>query len=62
MPKKSPKKKVKQPKSKAKRTFPPPKRGKDDFVHPDPASSLIQVRTHEFFSQLVCLAAHERHL
>jgi hypothetical protein len=37
MPKKPLKKKVKPPKPK-KPTFPPPKRGKDDFVHPDPAS------------------------
>jgi hypothetical protein len=30
---------VKQPKSKPKRTFPQPKRGKEDLVHPDPASN-----------------------
>jgi hypothetical protein len=37
MPKKPRRKKVKQPKPK-KRIFPPPKKGKDDFIHPDPAS------------------------
>jgi hypothetical protein len=36
MPKKPPKKKVKQPKPK--RKFPPAKKGKDNFIHPDPAS------------------------
>jgi hypothetical protein len=34
MPKKPPKKKLKPPKPK-KRVFPPAKRGKDDFIHPD---------------------------
>jgi hypothetical protein len=38
MPKKKlPKKKVKQPKPE-KRIFQGPKRGKNDFIHPDPAS------------------------
>jgi hypothetical protein len=37
MSKKLPKKKVKQPKPK-KRIFPLPKKGKNDFIHPDPAS------------------------
>jgi len=38
MPKKLPKKKVKQQPKTKKRVFPPPKRGKDYFIHPDPAS------------------------
>jgi hypothetical protein len=37
MPKKSSKKKVKQPK-KPERRFPPSKRGTGDFVHPDPTA------------------------
>ena len=38
MPKKPPKKKVKQAKPKPKRRFPPPKKGKNDFIRPDPAA------------------------
>jgi hypothetical protein len=39
MPKKAAKKKVKQPKPKPKRKFSPSKKGKEDFIHPDPAAS-----------------------
>jgi len=37
MPKKPPRKKVKTPKPK-KHAFPPPRRSKNDLIHPDPAS------------------------
>jgi hypothetical protein len=42
MRKKTRQKKVKQPKPK-KRVFSPPKKGKDDFIRPDPASVRTQV-------------------